>query len=245
MPQTEMIEDPPFLDDEERDAIRAADDSLGHRGGAAHDKDFAARKDRIEASAPRDPDPEKTEPAAMTLTNRQWLLAERPVGAFDENTFRLVESPVPVPGEGEFLVRNIWLSVDPYMRGRMNAGKSYARPVEVGAVMEGGTVGEVIASHHPDFAVGDIVDERLGWQEYAVTRGRGARKIDPSLAPISTAVGVLGMPGMTAYFGTRGGHGRQRGRHGRRVCRFRGGRRVGWPDRPDRGGRPGRRHRRR
>ena len=139
----------------------------------------------------------------MTLMNRQWLLAERPVGAFDENTFRLVETPVPEPGEGEFLVRNIWLSVDPYMRGRMNAGKSYAKPVEVGAVMEGGTVGEVIESNHPDFAVDDIVDERLGWQEYAVTRGRGARKIDPSLAPISTAVGVLGMPGMTAYFGTR------------------------------------------
>lgn len=139
----------------------------------------------------------------MTTMNRQWTLAERPTGEFDENTFKLLETPVPEPGEGEFLVRNIWLSVDPYMRGRMNAGKSYAKPVEIGAVMEGGTVGEVIKSNHPDFQVGDIVDERLGWQEYAVTAGKLARKIDPSLAPISTAVGVLGMPGMTAYFGTK------------------------------------------
>lgn len=139
----------------------------------------------------------------MTTINRQWTLAERPTGEFDENTFKLLETPIPEPGDGEFLVRNIWLSVDPYMRGRMNAGKSYAKPVEIGAVMEGGTVGEVIKSNHPDFQVGDIVDERLGWQEYAVTQGKLARKIDPSLAPISTAVGVLGMPGMTAYFGTK------------------------------------------
>ena len=98
---------------------------------------------------------------------------------FDESNFRLVETPVPEPGEGEILIHNIWLSVDPYMRGRMNAGKSYAKPVEVGAVMEGGTVGEVVASNHPDFRVGDIVEERLGWQEYGVTGGRLARRIDP------------------------------------------------------------------
>ncbi|MDE0147284.1 MAG: NADP-dependent oxidoreductase [Rhodospirillaceae bacterium] len=139
----------------------------------------------------------------MTLVNRQWLLAERPAGMFDESNFRLVETPVPEPGEGEILIHNIWLSVDPYMRGRMNAGKSYAKPVEVGAVMEGGTVGEVVASNHPDFRVGDIVEERLGWQEYGVTGGRLTRRIDPALAPVSTAVGVLGMPGMTAYFGTK------------------------------------------
>lgn len=139
----------------------------------------------------------------MTTMNRQWTLAERPVGEFDENTFKLIESPIPKPGDGEFLVRNIWLSVDPYMRGRMNAAKSYAKPVEIGAVMEGGTVGEVIQSNHPDFRIGDIVDERLGWQEYAVTNGKLARKVDPSLAPISTALGVLGMPGMTAFFGTK------------------------------------------
>ncbi|MDE0718309.1 MAG: NADP-dependent oxidoreductase, partial [Rhodospirillaceae bacterium] len=139
----------------------------------------------------------------MTLVNRQWLLAERPAGMFDESNFRLVETPVPEPGEGEILIHNIWLSVDPYMRGRMNAGKSYAKPVEVGAVMEGGTVGEVVASNHPDFSVGDIVEERLGWQEYGVTGGRLTRRIDPALAPVSTAVGVLGMPGMTAYFGTK------------------------------------------
>ncbi len=141
--------------------------------------------------------------APTTGINRQWLLAERPVGPFDESAFRLVETPVPEPGAGEYLVRNLFLSVDPYMRGRMSAAKSYARPVGIGEVMEGGTVGEIVASNHPDFRVGDIVDERLGWQEYGVSNGRGARRIDPSLAPVSTALGVLGMPGMTAYFGTK------------------------------------------
>ena len=87
------------------------------------------------------------------------------------------------------------------MRGRMREGKSYVPPVELGAVMEGGTVCEVVESNNPKFKAGDIVESRLGWQEYAVTDGKGLRKIDPSLAPISTAVGVLGMPGMTAYFG--------------------------------------------
>lgn len=135
-------------------------------------------------------------------TNRQWTLADRPEGDFDESAFKLVEAPVPEPEDGEFLVRNIWLSVDPYMRGRMRDVKSYVPPVPLGGVMEGGTVGEVIESKHPDFKVGDIVEERLGWQEYAVSDGKGARKIDPSLAPIQTALGVLGMPGMTAYFGT-------------------------------------------
>lgn len=135
--------------------------------------------------------------------NRRWVLANRPEGEVDESAFRLEEAPIPTPDDGELLVHNIWLSVDPYMRGRMRDTKSYAEPVPIGGVMEGGTVGEVIASNNPAFAVGDIVEERLGWQEYGVTNGRETRKIDPSLAPISTAVGVLGMPGMTAYFGTR------------------------------------------
>lgn len=135
--------------------------------------------------------------------NRRWVLAERPAGDFDESAFRLEEVPVPEPGPGELLVRNIWLSVDPYMRGRMREAKSYVKPVPLGGVMEGGTVGEVVVSNNPDFKVGDIVEERLGWQDYGVSDGKGARKIDPSLAPISTAVGILGMPGMTAYFGTR------------------------------------------
>ncbi len=139
----------------------------------------------------------------MTETkNRQWLLADRPEGAFDESAFEMVETPIPEPGEGQILVHNIWLSVDPYMRGRMRDVKSYVPPVPLGGVMEGGTVGEVIASNNPDFKVGDIVEERLGWQDYAVTDGRLTRLVDPELAPIQTAVGILGMPGMTAYFGT-------------------------------------------
>lgn len=134
--------------------------------------------------------------------NRRWVLAKRPEGEFDESAFRLEEAPVPAPGPGELLVHNIWLSVDPYMRGRMRDVKSYAKPVPLGGVMEGGTVGEVVASNNPDFQVGDIVEERLGWQEWGLSDGKATRKIDPALAPIQTAVGVLGMPGMTAYFGT-------------------------------------------
>jgi len=133
--------------------------------------------------------------------NRQWLLAARPAAEFDESAFKLVETPVPTPKDGEVLVRNIWLSLDPYMRGRMRDVKSYVPPVQLGAVMEGGTVGEVIESKNPAFKPGDIVEERLGWQEYGISNGRGMRKIDPALAPISTALGVLGMPGLTAYFG--------------------------------------------
>jgi NADPH-dependent curcumin reductase CurA len=108
---------------------------------------------------------------------------------------------VPDPGPGEFLARVIYLSIDPYMRGRMSDARSYVPPVALGDVMEGGTVGEVVGSNHPGFAVGDVVEGRFGWQEYAVSAGKGVRKIDPTVAPISTAVGVLGMPGLTAYFG--------------------------------------------
>ncbi len=133
--------------------------------------------------------------------NRRIVLAARPVGLPKPEDFRLVEAPVPEPGPGEMLVRARWLSLDPYMRGRMSDAPSYARPVAVGEVMVGAVVGEVVRSHHPDFAVGDVVEERLGWQEYAVSRGREARKVDATLAPISTALGILGMPGLTAYFG--------------------------------------------
>jgi NADPH-dependent curcumin reductase CurA len=133
--------------------------------------------------------------------NRQVRLAARPVGYPKETDFRLVESPVPEPGTGEFLVRVIYLSLDPYMRGRMSDARSYVPPVTLGDVMEGGTVGEVVRSNHPGYAVGDIVEGRLGWQEYAVSAGKGVRKLDPTVAPISTALGVLGMPGLTAYFG--------------------------------------------
>ncbi len=136
-----------------------------------------------------------------TNINRQWLLASRPKGDFDESAFKLVETPIPAPKDGEVLVRNVWLSVDPYMRGRMREGKSYVPPVQLGAVMEGGTVGEVVESRAPKLKAGDVVEARLGWQDYAAADARHLRKIDPALAPVSTALGVLGMPGMTAYFG--------------------------------------------
>jgi hypothetical protein len=133
--------------------------------------------------------------------NRQIVLAARPVGLPKPSDFRLVETPIPEPGPGEMLVRARYLSLDPYMRGRMSEAPSYARPVAIGEVMVGAVVGDVVRSRHPDFAEGDVVEERLGWQEYGLSRGREARKVDPRLAPISTALGVLGMPGLTAYFG--------------------------------------------
>jgi len=134
-------------------------------------------------------------------SNRQFVLAARPVGYPKESDFKLVESPVPVPKAGEMLVRSIYLSVDPYMRGRMSDAKSYAPPVQLGEVMVGGVVGQVVESNHTKFQVGDFVVGFFGWQEYAISDGRGVRKVDPNLAPISTALGVLGIPGLTAYFG--------------------------------------------
>ena len=133
--------------------------------------------------------------------NRRVVLAERPAAYPEPKHFRLEEVPIPQASEGEALVETIWLSLDPYMRGRMREGPSYATPVQIGGVMTGGVVGRVVESRTPDIAVGDIVDGSLGWQEYAVARPSSLRKVDPGLAPISTAVGVLGMPGMTAYFG--------------------------------------------
>jgi NADPH-dependent curcumin reductase len=134
-------------------------------------------------------------------THRRVVLARRPPAEVTEADFRVEEAPVPEPGTREVLVRIVYLSLDPYMRGRMRDVPSYAPPVGIGEVMTGGTVGEVVKSNHPDLKVGDIVEDRLGWQEYAVGSGPNLRKIDASLAPISTANGVLGMPGMTAYFG--------------------------------------------
>src|SRR5258708_17987122 len=133
--------------------------------------------------------------------NRQFTLAARPSGMPKESDFKLIESPAPKPGAGEVLLRTLYLSVDPYMRGRISGVKSYAAPVEIGQVMVGGTVGAVVESNNADFAPGDIVEGYWGWQGWAVSNGQGLRKIDPSVAPISTALGVLGMPGMTAYFG--------------------------------------------
>jgi NADPH-dependent curcumin reductase CurA len=133
--------------------------------------------------------------------NKQILLAARPKGFPKESDFRLVETPVPKPSDGEFLVGASYLSVDPYMRGRMNDARSYAEPVKLGEVMTGGVVGKVLESKHPRFAAGEYVNGMFGWQQYAVSNGAGVRKVDPALAPISTSLGVLGMPGLTAYFG--------------------------------------------
>jgi NADPH-dependent curcumin reductase CurA len=129
------------------------------------------------------------------------VLAARPEGVVRESDFRLMESLVPPVREGELLVRALYLSVDPYMRGRMNAARSYAPPVEIGQLMVGGGVAEVVESRNTAFHPGDIVNLQMGWQEFAISDGAGVRKVDPTLAPISTAVGILGMPGLTAYFG--------------------------------------------
>ena len=135
------------------------------------------------------------------LINRRIVLASRPDGAPHLNNFRLEQASVPEPGRGQVLLRTLWLSLDPYMRGRMSAGPSYAKPVEVGEPMVGGTVNEVVASNRPEFRPRDIVLGYAGWQDYATSDGTELRKLDPQLAPISTALGVLGMPGMTAYSG--------------------------------------------
>ena len=133
--------------------------------------------------------------------NRQILLVSRPTAAVTEANFKLVETPIPTPGDGQFLVRNHWLSLDPYMRGRMDEAKSYAKYVELGEVMEGGTVGEVIESRHAKFPTGQFVTGAFGWQEYALSDGSGVRKVDPKQAPLSYFLGVLGMPGVTAWMG--------------------------------------------
>ncbi len=137
----------------------------------------------------------------MPQTNRQITLAARPVGYPKVSDFQLVSAPIPAPKAGEILVRTIYLSVDPYQRGRMRDAPSYASPAQIGDVLVGGVVGQVIATKDTEFQEGDIVQGNLGWQEYALSDGSGLRKIDPTLAPVSTALGVLGMPGMTAYFG--------------------------------------------
>jgi leukotriene B4 12-hydroxydehydrogenase/15-oxo-prostaglandin 13-reductase len=137
----------------------------------------------------------------MENVNRQITLAARPKGFPKESDFKLVNSAIPTIGDGQVLVRTIYLSVDPYMRGRISGIASYAAPVNIGDVMVGGAVGRVVESHDSKFGKGEIVEGFLGWQDYAAVAGKDLRKIDPALAPISTAVGVLGMPGLTAYFG--------------------------------------------
>jgi NADPH-dependent curcumin reductase CurA len=137
----------------------------------------------------------------MDTFNRQWRLVARPDGLPRAEHWRLETGPVPEPGEGQIVARACWLSVDPYMRGRIAAGPSYARPVEPGEVMQGGGVGVVVASRHAGFKPGDIVESMgWGWQDYATLGAQGTRKVDPALGAIRHALGVLGMPGLTAYF---------------------------------------------
>jgi len=140
---------------------------------------------------------EQTAPAA----GREWHLAARPEGWPTAADFALVEAPVQQPGPGQILVRNAYLSVDPYMRGRMNDVKSYIPPYQLGQAMDGGAVGYVIASEAEGFQVGDAVLHGLGWREYATLDAARAVRVDASLAPLSFYLGALGMPGLTAYAG--------------------------------------------
>ena len=135
-----------------------------------------------------------------TQINRQFLLAKRPTGMVSRDTFDYVEKPVGEPGEGQILVKNLYLSLDPAMRGWMNEGKSYIAPVGLGDVMRALGVGEVIASNHPDYVVGDHVNGALGVQDYFLGEPKGFYKVDPKRAPLPVYLSALGMTGMTAYF---------------------------------------------
>jgi NADPH-dependent curcumin reductase len=134
-------------------------------------------------------------------TNRRIVLASRPKGAASTSNFRLEEVPLPALQPGQLLVRNHWLSLDPYMRGRMNEGRSYAVAQALDDVMVGDTAGEVIESRHPRFTAGDQVVARLGWQEYGVSDGEGVFKVDTRQVPLSAYLGAVGMPGVTAWYG--------------------------------------------
>jgi NADPH-dependent curcumin reductase CurA len=138
----------------------------------------------------------------MTATiNRQFRLAARPVGLPRRSDFNLIEEPVATPGDGEFVVRVQYISLDPAMRGWMNEGKSYVPPVGIGEVMRAGAVGEVVASNHAKFPLGSHVVGMFGVQEYALSNGKGVNLVDPKAAPLPLYLGALGMTGITAYFG--------------------------------------------
>ncbi|CAN5893269.1 NADP-dependent oxidoreductase [soil metagenome] len=137
----------------------------------------------------------------MTDTNRRVLLKSRPQGEPTQANFDVVDSAIPEPKDGEYLSRTIWMSLDPYMRGRMAEAKGYAANLNLGDAMVGGTVGQVVKSRNPRFKEGDFVGEYAGWQSYAVSDGAMSMKLDPEAAPLSTALSVLGMPGMTAWWG--------------------------------------------
>lgn len=137
----------------------------------------------------------------MSQENLQVLLAERPEGWVEPRHFRIQRAPLPVPGDGEVLVRNLWLSLDPYMRGRMSDAKSYAEPVALGAVMVGGTAGEVVESRDPSLRPGDKVVGMLGWQRYGCAPARALMKVDDTHVPLQAYLGPVGMPGVTAWYG--------------------------------------------
>jgi NADPH-dependent curcumin reductase CurA len=136
----------------------------------------------------------------MKTINRQWILASRPAGLPTDENFKFIESPLPEIKAGQVLVKTLFLSVDPYMRGRMRNVRSYVPPLSVGDVIEGGVVGQVVASQSHELNVGDFVNARLGWQDYAAADAALLRKLPSDPAMLSAALGVLGMPGMTAYF---------------------------------------------
>ncbi|NIV16818.1 MAG: zinc-binding dehydrogenase, partial [Woeseiaceae bacterium] len=135
------------------------------------------------------------------MTNKQIRLASRPSGWVSDENFTLTEEEVAEPGEGEVLVRNVFMSVDPYMRGRMNDIKSYVPPFQIGEVLQASAVGQVVASRFEGVDKGDYVTGMLGWENYTTCDGRTLRKVHPGLAPLSYHLGILGMPGMTAYVG--------------------------------------------
>lgn len=137
----------------------------------------------------------------MTTLNKQVLLAARPDGWVKESDFRIAETPVPVPADGQVLLRNLYLSLDPYMRGAMNEKRAYGRPVNIGEVMPGETISEVVESRRPDMKIGQMVAAYAGWQQYAVSDGKGLRPVDPALLPLSAYLGAAGMPGVTAWYG--------------------------------------------
>ena len=137
----------------------------------------------------------------MAQKNLQVLLANRPAGWVKESDFRIVETDIPAPADGQVLIRNHYLSLDPYMRGRMNDQRSYAAKVELGEVMTGETAGEVVESRNPRFQRGDTVAGRVGWQQYALSDGSDLRKVDARQVPLSAHLGVVGMPGVTAWVG--------------------------------------------
>ena len=137
----------------------------------------------------------------MSVTSTQIELAARPVGDPKHSDFKIVKVELPEIKEGEMLCRIIYQSLDPYMRGRMDDAKSYAVPVAIGSVMEAGCVAEVMESKNARFQTGDIVNGRFGWRTHIISDGAGVRKVNKDIAPISTSIGILGMPGMTAYVG--------------------------------------------